>query len=260
MNDVPPCDFALLQAQPSWQRIDFLSDLHLCDATPRTTQALHDYLERTPAQAVFVLGDLFEAWVGDDARLAGGEREVTAMLKRASGSRWIGFMAGNRDFLVGEAFARDTGVHRLHDPTLLQAFGQRILLTHGDLLCTEDADYQAFRRQVRSHAWQSRFLARPLAERQQVAHGMRDASRSKQAMAETLSDVTPRAVDAWMHDAQASLMIHGHTHRPALHAALGGQRAVLSDWDCESSISRGDVLTLSTQGLQRLDLSLATRA
>jgi UDP-2,3-diacylglucosamine pyrophosphatase LpxH len=161
--------FAELRAPPLWQAIDFLSDLHLSQSTPRTFEALATHLRCTDADAVLVLGDLFEVWVGDDARHDGFEAECAAMLAEASAHRFIGFMAGNRDFLVGADMLRHCGVVRLADPTVLVAFGQRTLLTHGDALCLSDVDYQAFRAQVRDPAWQRQFLAMPLMHSEAIA-------------------------------------------------------------------------------------------
>lgn len=252
----PACDYQELHASAGWQRIDFLSDLHLQASTPRTAAALISHLRSTPAQAVIILGDLFEAWVGDELRMEGMEREVCAALKAAAQTKWVGFMAGNRDFLIGLAFAHDCQVHLLHDPTLLITATRRVLLTHGDLLCTADTAYQAFRLQVRDPAWQAHFLSLDLAERKRMARQMRDASQAAQRHPEmaSIGDVDDQAVSAWMQAARADLMIHGHTHRPALHRAGGSaQRAVLSDWDLDGvGAARGDVLALSNQGLERL--------
>ncbi len=254
----PACDAVEFPAPAQWTCVDFLSDLHLQTGTPLTAQALIRHVLHTPAQALFILGDLFEAWVGDDLRFEGVERDVTQALRQASRTRWLGFMAGNRDFLVGRDFAADTGVLLLHDPTVLTIWGRRVLLTHGDVLCTEDLEYQAFRRQVRTPQWAATFLQRPLIERRAVAQGMRDASQARHASMrpQDWADVDPDAVNAWMSEAHADLMIHGHTHRPALHpAATGAQRAVLSDWDLDGTSPRADVLRLTAAGLERLQIA-----
>ena len=132
--------FSEFAAPAAWRAIDFLSDLHLSDTTPRTFDALATHLRCTEADAVFILGDLFEVWVGDDARHAGFEAECAAMLAEASSHRFIAFMAGNRDFLVGDALLMDCGIARLQDPTLLSAWGRQLLLTHGDALCLSDTE------------------------------------------------------------------------------------------------------------------------
>jgi UDP-2,3-diacylglucosamine hydrolase len=236
-----------LHAPAAWQAIDFLSDLHLAEWTPRTFEALASHLRCTEADAVFILGDLFEVWVGDDARHDGFEGRCAAMLAQASEGRFIGFMAGNRDFLVGDDLLRHCGVARLADPTVLVAFGERALLTHGDALCLSDVAYQAFRAQVRGPAWQSDFLAKPLAERRGIARDIRaESERHKDRQAgQAWFDVDEPAARAWMAEARAPWMVHGHTHVPARHP-MGPDlvRFVLSDWDFDHPAGppRGDVL------------------
>ncbi|MBL8352981.1 MAG: UDP-2,3-diacylglucosamine diphosphatase [Burkholderiaceae bacterium] len=252
--------FPLLQADPAWRRIDLLSDVHLHADLPRTFAAWREHLLGTPADAVLMLGDLFEVWVGDDARHFGFERECLQVLREAGRRRWLGFLPGNRDFLVGDELLADAGIVRLADPTVLQAFGTRWLLTHGDALCLADTDYQRFRAQVRGAEWQARFLAQPLAERQRQARAMRDASQTHQAAlpSERWSDVDDEAAAAWLRRAAAAAMIHGHTHRPAVHALPGGGvRHVMSDWDFDHGPPRARALRLSGDGLAVLDLAAA---
>ena len=233
-----------------------LSDLHLSAQTPATFDALKLHLGSTPADAVFILGDLFEAWVGDDARHAGFEAECTDMLREAAQRRPIAFMHGNRDFLVGPEWLGDCGLSLLSDPTLLKAFGQQVLLTHGDILCVDDVDYQRYRHEVRSPAWQAAFLARPLAQRRLAAAQMREQSRLHQARLAPSAcfDVDPAAAAQWLLAASAPTLVHGHTHRPGEHALGPGLvRLVLSDWDFDTpGRPRGDVLRLSAQGLARV--------
>ena len=236
-----------LHAPAAWQSIDFLSDLHLCDATPRTFEALATHLRCTEADAVFILGDLFEVWVGDDARHEGFEAECAAMLAEASAHRFIGFMAGNRDFLVGDEMLKHCGIVRVADPTVLVAFDQRLLLTHGDALCLADVDYQAFRAQVHTDAWQADFLAKPLAQRRRIAADIRAESRRRHQAREASAwfDVDEPAARRWMAEARAPSMIHGHTHVPARHPMEPDLvRFVLSDWDFDHrpDAPRGDVL------------------
>jgi UDP-2,3-diacylglucosamine hydrolase len=242
----PATSLAELRAPAAWQAIDFLSDLHLSDSTPRTFEALATHLRCTEADAVFILGDLFEAWVGDDARHEGFEAECAAMLAEASAHRFIAFMVGNRDFLVGDTMLRHCGVMHLADPTVLVAFGQRALLTHGDALCLADVDYQAFRAQVRSPAWQADFLAKPLAERRGIAQAIRaESQRHQQEQREAWFDVDEPAAQQWMDDARAPWMVQGHTHVPARHPMAPDRvRFVLSDWDHDhpAGATRGDVL------------------
>lgn len=254
----PPLDRVFeLTAAAHWRTIDFISDLHLAEWQPHTFEAWASYLQRTRADAVFILGDLFEVWIGDDARRPGTFAGRAAdVLTDAAGRRTLGFMAGNRDFLVGAGMLRDCGLVALADPTLLDAWGHRVLLTHGDALCLDDEAYQAFRAEVRGASWREAFLARPLAERETIARGMRDASESaKRArpMAEW-SDVDAVAAVSWMHAAGSRDMVHGHTHRPASEVlAPGYTRHVLSDWDCDGPHRRAEVLRLTRDGFSRLD-------
>lgn len=247
-----------LRADPAWAAIDLLSDVHLHAAMPRTFEVWRRHLLTTPADAVLMLGDLFEVWVGDDARFGGFERACTQVLREASARRALAFLPGNRDFLVGDEMLADCGLLRLQDPTLLEAFGQRLLLTHGDALCLADTDYQQFRRLVRSDAWQQRFLGLPLAERQAQARAMRDASAAHQAglASEQWSDVDDAAAAAWLVDAGTDVMVHGHTHRPAVHQLDGGRRRhVLGDWDFDGPRPRARMLRLTRAGLAELDLA-----
>jgi UDP-2,3-diacylglucosamine hydrolase len=250
---------AELQARPNWQQIDFLSDLHLSPATPATLAALQRHLNSTSAQAVFLLGDIFEVWIGDDARRQPFELACVAMLRAASERLQLHFMVGNRDFLLGAEMLKDCGMQGLSDPTVLHAFDKHWLLTHGDALCLADTSYQAFRKQVRSAAWQNEFLARPIEQRHALARQMRDASQAAQAnpMGDTEAvDLDASACVQWLRDSGCHTMIHGHTHRPAVHPlAAGLERQVLSDWDFDSLPCRGDLLRLSAAGLQRISLS-----
>lgn len=249
------------QADPAWSCIDLLSDVHLQADRPDTFAAWRQHLLHTPADAVLILGDLFEVWVGDDARSGDFESACAAVLKQATQQRRLAFMPGNRDFLVGDALLAETGVQRLADPTLLLAWGRRWLLSHGDALCLSDTAYLKFRHQVRGAAWQAQFLAQPLAERQTQARTMRDASGAHQASQGIAgwSEVDNAAAADWLVQAGAQALIHGHTHRPGSHALRGGlARHVLGDWDFEAVPARGRILRLSAAGLQSLDLGAAT--
>ena len=240
-------------APPAWRAIDFISDLHLCEAMPRTFDAWHQHLLHTTADAVFILGDLFEVWVGDDVRTRPFERRCVDVLAEAASHRPLAFMAGNRDFLVGAATLRDAGLMALPDPTLLGAWGQAVLLTHGDALCLDDVPYQIFRTEVRSAAWQTRFLARSLTERLQIAAELRGASDTRRRFdGNSMADVDAGEAVLWMHAMGASEMVHGHTHRPGSAAlAPGFKRHVLSDWDLDTQ-QRAEVLRLSRSGFERL--------
>jgi UDP-2,3-diacylglucosamine hydrolase len=242
-------------APGTWRTIDFISDLHLQPDHPRTFEAFAEHLRCTPADAVFILGDLFEVWVGDDSRHAGFEAEVADAMQQAASLRSVAFMAGNRDFLVGVALLRDCGVMALADPTVLVACGERLLLTHGDALCLEDTAYQQFRAEVRTAHWREAFLARSLAERRELAAKMREASQRHQRdqKPENWADLDIGTAVQWMHEAGTPVMVHGHTHRPGTQElAPGFTRAVLSDWDLDTGAERAEVLRLSLHGLERV--------
>lgn len=237
-DGVSPIAFGVMDAPPAWRCIDFISDLHLSALTPRTFDAWAAHLLNTPADAVFMLGDVFEVWVGDDARLEahGFEHRCLAVLQQASSQRCIGFMAGNRDFLLGPDMANDAGLMALPDPLLLRAWGQSLMLSHGDALCLADTAYQRFRTEVRSAGWQSDFLARPLAGRRAIARELR--ARSERAHAEghndLWADLDTNACTALLRAARCPTLLHGHTHRPARHTLSPQmQRWVLSDWDLD---------------------------
>lgn len=249
--------FAELQAPATWRTADFISDLHLQGAEPETFEAWRRYMAQTPADALFILGDLFEVWVGDDAaREPGFAADCAAVLQAAAERMAVFFMHGNRDFLVGEGFLAACRTTLLPDPTVLGFAGQRWLLTHGDALCLADTDYMRFREQVRTPAWQAEFLARPLAQRQAIARQLREESESRKRAGVGYADVDGPAALAWLEAADAPVMIHGHTHKPADHA-LGGARAriVLSDWDAAATPPRLEALRLTGGGMQRIPLA-----
>ncbi len=255
---VPP--IAELTAPSGWRAVDCISDLHLDAAHPATLQGLATYLGRTLADAVLILGDLFEVWVGDDAIAEPGsfEAEVCALLRKASGQRALYFMHGNRDFLVGKGFAQATGITLLADPTLLTLGRQRWLLSHGDALCLDDGDYQHFRAMVRDPAWQASLLALALDVRRAQARSIRSESEARKQSGAAYGDVDSAAALDWLRAAQAPCLVHGHTHRPADHLlAPGATRLVLTDWDLDATEQRAEVLRLSAQGAERLPLGLA---
>lgn len=249
--------FAELAAPANWRTVDFISDLHLQVEEPATFEAWRRYMQATPADAVFILGDLFEVWVGDDVlALPGFEADCAAVLRATAQRTPVFFMHGNRDFLAGDGLMAAAGTTLLHDPTVLAFKGQRFLLTHGDALCLDDHDYMDFRAQVRTPQWQEQFLAQPLIQRQAVARGLRDASESRKRTGGDYADVDPAAAREWLTAADAAVMIHGHTHKPALHDLGGGlQRVVLSDWDAVAQPARLQVLSLDAGGLHRLALA-----
>lgn len=247
---------AELTASPDWQTVDFISDLHLQAAEPQTFAAWQRYMQTTPADAVFILGDLFEVWVGDDVlEERGFEYQCAQVIRQTSARVPTFFMHGNRDFLAGNALMAVCNITLLADPTLLSFNQQRWLLSHGDALCIGDVDYMAFRQQVRSANWQSTFLARPLSERQATARGMRQQSETKKQSGADYADVDTHTARQWLEQANSATLIHGHTHKPATHDLGDGlQRVVLSDWDAAATPPRAEVLRLSAQGLQRIAL------
>ncbi|MFC5606799.1 UDP-2,3-diacylglucosamine diphosphatase [Variovorax soli] len=249
--------FQELVAPASWHTVDLISDLHLQADRPATVEAFRGYLQTTPADALFILGDLFEVWVGDDAAaLPGFEAQCAALLRDASARRPLYFMHGNRDFLLGQDFAARAHMGLLEDPTVLVFQGQRWLLSHGDALCLEDTEYLRFREQVRSPAWQQAVLAQPLEQRRALARSVRSQSEARQREPGMVwADVDGPAASEWLTRAGAPTLIHGHTHRPAEHdLGHGLRRIVLSDWDVDAHPPRAQVLCLSAAGARRVDL------
>jgi UDP-2,3-diacylglucosamine hydrolase len=221
----------------------FISDLHLDEARPRIVDLFARLLanEAREATALYILGDLFESWIGDDddATLAMSVADALRAL-RDSGVP-IYFMHGNRDFLLGADYAERAGMELLIDPCVVELDGERTLLMHGDTLCSDDFDYQKFRALVRNPAWQAQFLGKPLAERRAFAAQARGESRKQTAMkAAEIMDVNQAAVESAMRAHGVHRLIHGHTHRPATHRfELDGQaaeRIVLGDWYEQSSV------------------------
>lgn len=249
---------AELQAPADWQVVDFISDLHLQNSELRTLALWQHYLTSTQADAIFILGDLFETWVGDDVLAAAPssvdsaesfEQACVQALRAASKGRQLFLMHGNRDFLIGPSFAQACHLTLLEDPTVLDFGNQRWLLSHGDALCLDDVSYLAFRAEVRSQAWQQTFLARPLAQRREIAAQLRLQSESRKLAGASYGDVDSPLAKRWLQAARANCLIHGHTHRPADHSlGQGQQRRVLSDWDASASPERAQVLRLLRYG------------
>lgn len=220
----------------------FISDLHLDPARPDITSQALEFLatETRDAEALYILGDLFEAWVGDDDPEPEKRRVIAALKQLTDRGLPCYFMHGNRDFLVGEGFAAASGCTLLADPTIVELYGTRVMLMHGDTLCTDDHQYQAFRQMVRNPAWQQAMLARPLAERVALAKQMREASAASMAgKSDEIMDVNQGAVEAAMREHDVDTLLHGHTHRPAVHRfELDGREAVrivLGDWYTQGS-------------------------
>lgn len=246
-----------VHAGATWRCVDLLSDQHLQAAEPGTFASWRDFLASSPADAVFLLGDLFEVWVGDDVLDApdsgSGERDFARTcadaLRTVSARKPVYLIHGNRDFLLGAGFFARTGVTPLADPAVLHWGARRWLLSHGDAQCTGDTDYQAFRAQVRSPAWQADFVARPLAEREAIARGLRDGSEQRKRQGLAWSDLDAATVRHQLRAAGAPVLIHGHTHRPAEHDLGDGlARWVLSDWDTDAHPPRGQALRLWADG------------
>ena len=220
----------------------FISDLHLDPARPDITRQALDFLadETRGIDALYILGDVFEAWVGDDDPEP-EKRRVIAALKGLTGAGLpCFFMHGNRDFLVGEGFAAASGCTLLADPTVVELYGTKVLLMHGDTLCTDDHEYQAFRQMVRNPAWQQLMLAKPLHERLMLAKQLRETSAASMAgKSMEIMDVNQDAVADAMRSQGVYTLLHGHTHRPAVHRfEVDGQEAVrivLGDWYTQGS-------------------------
>ncbi len=240
-----------LIAPERWACIDFISDLHLQASDPATVAAWRAYLGSSPADALVILGDLFEVWVGDDVLGEAGaadnfEANCCHALLAAAQQRSLFLLHGNRDFLLGPAFAQAAGLSLLADPTVLVFGGQRWLLSHGDALCLDDTEYQQFRQKVRSTGWQQAFLAQPLAARQATARELRRQSEARKQSGVAYVDLDPATTRAWLTLNRAPTLIHGHTHRPATHdLGAGLQRVVLSDWDLTAPRPRAEALRLT---------------
>lgn len=238
----------------------FVSDLHLCPERADLAARFFTFLADTGkarTTALFILGDLFDAWIGDDDLDDPFNARVCAELRKLTDSgTQLYFLAGNRDFLIGEGFAAATGARLLPESIKVGVGETAVLLLHGDTLCTDDVGYQRFRARVRTREWRARTLARPLAERRAEARNLRERSRqATRAKAMEIMDVNAASVRTALLAADCQRMIHGHTHRPGCEQLTlnGGiaERWVLSDWDS----GRGDALEVDANGIRRIDLS-----
>jgi len=230
----------------------FISDLHLDPERPAITDLFLDFLARRAirSEALYILGDLFEAWIGDDDSSPMNEAVCHGLKACAEAGTPVFVMQGNRDFLLGAAFARQCACTLLDDPVRIDLYGTPTLLMHGDMLCTDDTEYMAFRKMVRNPGWQQALLARSLQERRLMAQEMRASSREQTSgKAESIMDVNSEAVDRVMTEHHVQRLIHGHTHRPAIHElSVAGhpvQRIVLGDW-----YEQGSVLVCSPGGCE----------
>lgn len=224
----------------------FISDLHLDTTRPQIVEQFLTFLreEAAKADALYILGDFFEAWIGDDAA---GELENTvadALAELHAAGIPVFYMHGNRDFLLGDAYARRARMTILPDPSVIDIEGERVLLMHGDTLCTDDVRYQAFRTQTRDAGWQHMFLSKPLSERQAFAAQARaESQRYTRSVEDAITDVNEESVHAAMGTHRVGKLIHGHTHRPARHRLYWGdkkvaERVVLGDWYKQGSSLR----------------------
>lgn len=236
----------------------FISDLHLDAERPDGIARFVRFIEReTPTtKALYILGDLFEAWIGDDVTDAEFKPVIGALADLKRRGIPCFFMHGNRDFLIGKRFATATGCRLLDDYEVIEVAGERVLLTHGDLLCTDDKPYMALRALVREPEWQRDFLAKPIDERRAFADDLRDKSRA--AVAEKppeIMDVNQQTVESVMRDHGVDLLLHGHTHRPGIHRfTLDGSKAtriVLGAW-----YEQGSAVRWNTDGFRLETLSL----
>ncbi len=236
----------------------FISDLHLAQGRPaRVGRLLRLLRERAPrAEALYILGDLFDAWIGDDDETPPAPEVIAGLRALVDGGTRVYFMPGNRDFLIGRRFARQSGCRLLRDPTLVTLYGEPTLLMHGDLLCTDDVPYQRFRRRVRNPLVRWLFLRQPLASRRAIAEDYR--RRGQEAVAEkteAIMDVNAETLRRFMTKQGARRLIHGHTHRPADHLlevdGREARRLVLAEWHED----RGELLCLTPAGVRRETLS-----
>ncbi|SFU92706.1 UDP-2,3-diacylglucosamine diphosphatase [Pseudoduganella namucuonensis] len=230
----------------------FISDLHLQPSHAAITAAFHQFMERHAPRArqLYLLGDLFEYWAGDDDLAEPYHQEIIAAIRRVSDAGvavyWI---AGNRDFLAGDAFAAAAGLTLLPETWVADIAGQRIALLHGDAQCTDDVKYMEFRAMVRQPAWQQQFLGMPLAQRKAIIAGLRENSRKEQGgKSYEIMDVTPQAIADIFTQTGTNVMIHGHTHRPALHTAGATRRYVLPDWEPDATPPRGGWIAVAADG------------
>lgn len=221
----------------------FISDLHLNPQQPAVTEIFIQFLQTSArkAAALYILGDLFEMWIGDDDSDAQSLKIIIALRELSDAGVALYFMHGNRDFLIGKKFARVTGCQLLADPTVIDLYGEPTLLMHGDLLCTDDKEYLKFRHWTHKPFVQKIFLTLPLLLRRYIANKLRQKSHTHvQEISPTIMDVTINGIYHYLHHYQVTQMIHGHTHRPGFHLlkfnTMYAQRIILSDWDERGSV------------------------
>lgn len=229
----------------------FISDLHLAESLPRTTGAFLDFLSREAmrSERLFILGDLFEYWAGDDDIDHPFNRRILAALRELSQAGTAVFwQPGNRDFLTGERFLQESGATGLPDLHMAEIGGRKIAVAHGDAQCLGDTDYLAFRAMVRNPQWQQQFLATPLAQRKLMIEKFRkDSVKENAGKSEAAWDVTPSAIDEVFRQTGAAVFVHGHIHRPGSHRHGQHMRYVLPDWELDKA-KRGGWLELTSDG------------
>ena len=230
----------------------FISDLHLQAAHPHTCAAFLAFLREraAAADALYLLGDMFEYWAGDDDIDDPFHQTIVQALRALSDSGVaLYWMAGNRDFLAGSILAAAAGMTMLAEPHVARIGNQTITLVHGDAECTNDSAYMAFRAQVRQAAWQAQFLALPLAQRKTIIAGLREGSREAHGnKSYEMMDVTPQAISDLFACTNSDIIIHGHTHRPALHMTGAQRRYVLPDWEVDAEPPRGGWIAVQANG------------
>ena len=235
----------------------FISDLHLCASRPAITEAFLKFLKTQAKQAekLFILGDLFEYWAGDDDLNHPDHQNIIQALKAVSQNTAIYFIHGNRDFLIGHAFAEASGATILADPSALNLYGHSVLLSHGDALCTDDVEYQAFKKLVRSQDWQTKFLGQPLSQRKaQIEELRKKSEEEKSGKPYKIMDINTEALSQLLKAFNyPAIFIHGHTHRPNVHKLhLEGKhctRIVLGDW-----YEQGSCLRLDNSGFRNIPI------
>ncbi|HEY2682359.1 MAG TPA: UDP-2,3-diacylglucosamine diphosphatase [Steroidobacteraceae bacterium] len=225
----------------------FISDLHIDATRPAIIDQFLSFLERDArrAAALYILGDLFESWIGDEAPDSAQQAAIAGIRALTSSGVPCFVMHGNRDFLMGDTFCRESGARLLPDPVIITLYGERVLVMHGDALCSDDRAYQRLRATVREPSWQKRFLSLPVASRQTLADAARGGSKAHTARLEySIADVNPDSVAKAMRGARTTMLLHGHTHRPAIHALeVDGRpctRIVLGDWYEQGSLLAWD--------------------
>lgn len=245
------------------QTTHIISDLHLCQTKPNLFALFEHYMQKIAIRSnqLFVLGDLFEVWIGDDYLEIESPntqlyRDVISLFKHYSGHHGeLFFIHGNRDFLLADKFEKQTGGKLLQEPHLIELFGKKTALMHGDSLCTDDIDYQKFRTMVRNPQWQQELLSLPIAKRIEIASGLRQQSKDAQAeKSMKIMDVNQQGVEEFFSQNDIDCLIHGHTHRQATHEFLVNnkkvKRVVLSDWG-----QQGFYLSIENNGIKEVYFS-----